>query len=266
MTKNLPTETTISALLLEVLNTADAVAKANHARTVFREISAQNLPFGAEPAPDRPARPAKPELVPPNKMPRRGTGGLKGRQGLLHALAHIELNAIDLAADIIIRFGADLPAAFTTDWLSVLDDEARHFLMLEKRLNELECSYGALAAHDGLWQAAYDTRHDLGARLAIVPLVHEARGLDVTPPTVERLETHGDAASAALLTIIYNDEITHVKIGMRWLNHYCAAQQIDIARFFQKQVAQHMRGGLKPPFNDEARALADFPATLYAPD
>lgn len=256
----------ISDLLLNVLNTADATQKARLARAVFRQIDADNPPLGEGQAPDRPARPSQPELVPPNKMPRRGKGGLKGRQALLHALAHIELNAIDLAADIIVRFGQAMPPEFTTDWLSVLDDEARHFLMLADRLMALDTYYGAMPAHDGLWSAAYDTRHDLGARLAIVPLVHEARGLDVTPPTVARLEAHGDAASAALLTIIYNDEINHVKIGMRWLRHYCAVQHIDIAPFFHDQIGKHMKGGLKPPFNDDARALADFPATLYAPD
>ncbi len=257
---------TISGLLLDILQTADATEKALRARAVCQQITAHSLPFGNAVAPDRPARPTTPELVPPNKMPRRSTGGLKGRQALLHALAHIELNAIDLAADIIVRFGKDLPTDFTTDWLSVLDDEARHFLMLDKRLRELDCHYGALPAHDGLWQAAFDTRYDLGARLAIVPLVHEARGLDVTPATVTRLEGNGDSASAALLTIIYDDEITHVKIGMRWLRHHCAAQQIDIAAFFHEQIDRHMKGGLKPPFNDKARALADFPATLYAPE
>lgn len=256
---------TISGELLRVLTCADAREKAMMARAVYKTIRENDLKFGQETAPDRPARPDQPELVPPNKMPRRSTGGLKNRIGLLHALAHIELNAIDLAADIIVRFGATLPAQFTEDWLKVLDDEARHFMMLDNRLRELESHYGALPAHDGLWQAAYDTRHDLGARLVIVPLVLEARGLDVTPATVSRLTANGDAASADLLQIIYEDEITHVGTGVNWLTYYCAEKGLEISDFFQQQVETYMRGGLKPPFNDDARALAGFSATLYAP-
>jgi len=259
-------QTSITGLLMEVLATADARAKAMKGREIVAKVRAEKPVFGTVQAQDRPARPDQPELLPPNKLPRRSKGGLKGRQALLHALAHIELNAIDLAADIIVRFGATQPEAFTTDWLAVLDDESRHFLMLDNRLRELECHYGALPAHDGLWQAAYDTRHDIGARLAIVPLVHEARGLDVTPPTVARLEANGDVTSAALLQIIYEDEISHVKIGMRWLTHHCETNNLKIDDFFHEQIEKHMRGGLKPPFNDDARALANFPTTLYAPE
>jgi uncharacterized ferritin-like protein (DUF455 family) len=219
----------------------------------------------AEPPP-RPARPLRPELRRPRDMPKRRHGGsLATRVALLHALAHIELNAIDLAWDIVARFAApELPGAFFDDWAGVGDDEAKHFLLLADRLAALGAGYGDLPAHDGLWRAAHETRHDLLARLAIVPLVLEARGLDVTPAMIARFERLGDGESAAALRVIYADEIGHVAAGRRWFEWLCAQRGLPPVETWHALVRTHFRGALKPPFNDEARAKAGFSSAYYA--
>ena len=155
-------------------------------------------------------------------MPKRGKGGSeRGRVAMLHALAHIEFAAIDLAFDLAGRFGADFPPAFTSDWLGVGADEAMHFALLDRRLRALGSYYGAMPAHDGLWEAAEATAGDVMARLAVVPMVLEARGLDVTPATIERFSAAGDERSAAILARIYRDEIRHVAAGCRWFKTAC---------------------------------------------
>ncbi|CAO3406573.1 ferritin-like domain-containing protein [Azospirillum largimobile] len=219
------------------------------------------------PPPDRPARPDRPELKLPRDMPKRGRGGsAQNRIALLHALAHIELNAIDLAWDIVARFAPlGLPKGFTDDWVQVADDEARHFRMLETRLNALGSSYGDLPAHDGLWQAATETAHDLAARLAVVPMVLEARGLDVTPETVRRLRDFGDAESADLLQTIHDEEISHVAAGRRWFVHLCAGRGAEPVALWQELVGRHFRGGLKRPFNVTSRQMAGFGPEYYEP-
>lgn len=223
-------------------------------------------PGEAVDVPDRPARPAKPELLAPRKMKRRGPGTVAGRVALLHALAHIELNAIDLACDLTARFpsdqGAAMPAEFAHDWVKVADEEGKHFLMLEARLKELGSHYGALPAHDGLWQAAEVTAHDLAARLAIVPLVHEARGLDVTPQTVAALERAGDMQSAQVLQTIYNDEIGHVAAGVTWFGEAARRRKISPRVLFNDAVAAYHTGTLKGPFNEEARQKAGIAQLL----
>ncbi|MGD8325486.1 MAG: ferritin-like domain-containing protein [Sphingomonadales bacterium] len=255
----------ISEAAFAALSTADAKAKAEISRFYFSLWQRGKLDFTfTEIPPSRPARPEKPELLPPNQMPKRGkAGSLTNRITLLHALAHIELNAIDLAWDIVLRFGASMDRKFTQDWLEVADDEARHFLLLQNRLKELESYYGALPAHDGLWQAAIDTGHDLTARLAIVPMVLEARGLDVSPATIERLYRVGDEKSAECLDIIYNDEIGHVAKGVSWFMHYCQEKDIDAESEFKRCVKAYFKGILKPPFNESARNEAGFPASFY---
>ncbi|MGB0922385.1 MAG: ferritin-like domain-containing protein [Alphaproteobacteria bacterium] len=248
-----------------VLATANPHAKAQEARKVATAWRAGGLEIGTPHAPDRPARPQTPALMAPKDMPKRSFGGEKGRAALLHALAHIELNAIDLAFDIIARFASpDLPRAFYDDWIKVGDDEARHFLMLSDRLADLNCAYGDLPAHDGLWQSAEDTNCDLLARLAIVPLVHEARGLDVTPQTVERLRRNGDDTSADLLQIIYNDEISHVKAGSDWFHWACEQEGKSPEATFKALVASYFKGLLKPPFNIEGRTQAGLPEIFYS--
>jgi uncharacterized ferritin-like protein (DUF455 family) len=200
-------------------------------------------------------------------MPRRrNLGALPGQIALIHALAHIELNAIDLGWDIIARFsGLGLPRQFFADWVGVAAEEAEHFALLRARLIELGGDYGALPAHDGLWEAAAATAHDLLARLAIVPLVLEARGLDVSPEMIARLERAGDAASAAILRRIYTDEIGHVAVGARWFGALCRERGLDPAAVFHDRVRRYFTGALKPPFNREARDQAGLPTGYYAP-
>lgn len=221
---------------------------------------------GCCPPPDRPARPQQPQLLPPKDMPKRSTGPGKGRPALIHALCHIELNAVDLAWDIVARFtDQDLPRAFYDDWVQVAVDEALHYQMLEQMLIGLGEHYGAFPAHDGLWQAAEQTAHSLSARLAIVPCTHEARGLDTTPPTLARLQAQGEQAMADALQIIYRDEITHVAAGVRWLTLVAERQGVDPAALFATELGRHYKGGLKPPFNDAARAEAGMTPAWYMP-
>ncbi len=215
--------------------------------------------------PERPARPALPALKPPREMKRRRGGGSEAnRIALLHAIAHIELNAIDLAWDLIARFAVpDLPHEFFDDWVVVADEEAAHHALVVKRLGELGAAYGDLPAHDGLWEAAQATAHDLLARLAVVPLVLEARGLDVTPDMIERLGRYGDAASAGVLQVIYDQEIGHVATGRRWFDWACARRGLDPVATYRDLVRRHYGGVLKPPFNHAARAAAGFAAAFY---
>ena len=215
--------------------------------------------------PERPARPDRPVLKPPRDMTRRRSGGsLSNRIALLHSLAHIELNAVDLAWDLIARFAAlDLPRAFFDDWVEVADEEASHHALIAARLAELGAAYGDLPAHDGLWEAAQATAHDLLARLAIVPLVLEARGLDVTPGMIERLARYGDTASADALQTIYDEEIGHVACGRRWFEWECSRRGREPVSAYRDLVRRHFRGTLKPPFNRRARDAAGFAAAFY---
>ena len=247
-----------------VLLTADARKKAAASRHLAdawrRGLLAHRFDV---PMPDSPARGARPALLPPNKMPKRKGGSARGRFALLHALAHIELNAIDLAWDMVGRFGAGQPRAFIDDWIGVADDEARHFVMLADRLAALGGDYGDLPAHDGLWDAARATAHDLSARLAVVPQVLEARGLDVTPATAARLAAAGDAASGTILEQIYSDEINHVRVGNFWFRRACESNGSPPAETFQRLVRTYFRGDLRPPFNDLARGEAGIPSAWY---
>ncbi len=255
-----------------VLETANAREKAAMARAVVAAWRGRALPAGKIlPAPGRPARPDQPELVRPGKVPRRRLSSPAGRAALLHAIAHIELNAIDLAFDMLLRFGADplipepLRSEFLGDWASVGDDEARHFILVDDRLRELDCHYGALPAHDGLWDAAVATADSLPARLAIAPLVLEARGLDVTPGMINRLDSTGDAESADVLKVIYNEEIGHVATGMRWFLAVSKTLDREPEAHFQELVSRYFKGNLKPPFNIPARVEANFPPDYYEP-
>jgi uncharacterized ferritin-like protein (DUF455 family) len=225
------------------------------------------IEIGIATPPSRPARPERPVVCPPKEMPkRRAFGSPAGRIALLHALAHIELNAVDLAWDLVARFCDEaLPRGFYDDWVGVAAEETRHFELLVGRLADFGARYGDLPAHDGLWEAAAATADDLLARLAVVPLVLEARGLDVTPDMVERLERVGDAQSASILRLIYCDEIDHVAAGVRWFDRLCHVRGLIPAETFRERVRRYFRGELKPPFNREARAAAGFPACYYEP-
>jgi uncharacterized ferritin-like protein (DUF455 family) len=223
--------------------------------------------IGAARPPDRPARPARPPLLPPREMPKRRAGGEReSRVALLHALAHIELNAIDLAWDLIARFASEHPPrAFFDDWVKVADEEATHHGLVAERLIALGAAYGDLPAHDGLWEAAAVTADDLLARLAVVPLVLEARGLDVTPAMIGRLERAGDAESAAVLRRIYEDEIAHVAAGRRWFDWACGERGLSPVETYQDRVRRCFKGALKPPFNEAARSAAGLAPAFYAP-
>jgi uncharacterized ferritin-like protein (DUF455 family) len=216
------------------------------------------------PLASRPGRPAKPELVPPKAVGKRSLHTPSGRIALLHSIAHIELNAVDLALDIVARFATEpVPLSFFDGWMTVAFEEAKHFRMIRTRLNEMGADYGDLPAHDGLWQAAHSTRNDLTARLAVVPLILEARGLDVTPSLQAKMRETGDVETAAILDVIYNDEKGHVAIGAKWFRFLCARERKDPALTFQQLVRANFRGSLKAPFNDVARAEAGLTPSFY---
>ncbi len=257
----------IGAAAIAVLNTEKARDKAERARMVAAAWKTGRMPFEfKDTPPDRPARPRRPELLMPAQMPkRRKAGNDSNRRALLHAVAHIELNAIDLAFDIVARFGSMMPRSFTDDWIKVGDDEARHFTMLTSRLRSLECMYGDLPAHDGLWQSSMDTKDSLPARLAIVPMVLEARGLDVTPAMIDQFRKNGDEKSAEVLKTIYEEEISHVAAGSRWFKYIANKGDIDPEEWFQELVQTYFKGQLKQPFNVQARNRAGMPVGFYEP-
>ncbi|OKL43579.1 ferritin-like domain-containing protein [Pseudovibrio exalbescens] len=216
--------------------------------------------------PDRPGRPEKPDLLPPRDMPKRAIGGKAGKIALLHSLAHIELNAVDLTWDMIGRFcRVPMPRSFFDDWVQVGLEEAKHFSMLAKHLNSLDHAYGDLPAHDGLWEAAQSTGHDLLARLAIIPLVLEARGLDITPPMIAKANANGDHGTARILETIYRDEKRHVAFGAKWFRFMCDRHRLKPDPKFHELVRKHFRGPLKPPFNDRARSEAGLTPGFYRP-
>ncbi|MEL6706889.1 MAG: ferritin-like domain-containing protein [Pseudomonadota bacterium] len=256
----------VSSAIRAALLTADPRAKCFATRDVARRWRQGKLAFVFdEDMPEHPARPDQPELLPPNKMPKRGKGGSeRARIALWHSLAHIEFVAIDLALDMAGRFGERMGEEFVDDFLSVAADEAMHFALLDRKLQTLGSHYGALPAHGGLWQAAHETRHDGAARLAIVPMVLEARGLDVTPTTLERVKAAGDENGAKILTRILDDEIRHVAFGTK---HFVAVAKNRGNRpetLWQSLVREHFRGAVKPPFNDSARLAAGLSREFYA--
>ena len=256
--------TTLTAWAVEILSTADPDAK------VAKTISAADawrrgtLVVGQSSPPEEPARPAQPVLLNPREMPKRSTGP-RGRVPLVHALAHIELYAVDLAWDIIARFTDNLPRTFYDDWVDVAVEEAEHYAALAARLVTLDTAYGALPAHSGLWDAAARTKDDLAARLAVIPMTLEARGLDTTPQTIDRLRAAGDNETAAVLDVIYADEIKHLKIGVRWFEFLCAARGCNPHETYHEIVADKFPGGPKGPFNMGARTQAGMGAEYLDP-
>jgi len=198
-------------------------------------------------------------------MPKRGRGGSeRGRLALIHALCHIEFVAIDLALDAAGRFGAERGPDFVSDWLGVAADEAMHFSLLARRLRTLGSHYGAMPAHDGLWDAARETAHDVAARLAVVPMVLEARGLDVTPQTIARFVAADDHTTARILQRIVDDEVRHVRFGTSHFAKLCEERGKQAPQLWKTLVAQHFRGSVKPPFNDSARRSAGLSCEMMA--
>ena len=245
------------------LLTGEARAKVNAARALVRAWRRGELAWDfAAAMPDRPAWPEALELLPANRMPKRGGSGAKA-VALWHSLAHIEFVAIDLALDMAGRFGAEMGRAFVDDFLAVAADEAMHFAAIGRKLRTLGANYTALPAHEGLWEAAHGTRHDVTARLAVVPMVLEARGLDVTPATRDRVLAQGDSRGARLLERILDDEIRHVAVGARHFIAHCERAGLAPENHWKTLVARHFRGQLKPPFNDSARLAAGLSREFY---
>nr|WP_238533894.1 ferritin-like domain-containing protein [Herbaspirillum lusitanum] len=204
-----------------------------------------------------PGRPAHPELVSPLLVKSRSMRTDEGRAAMIHALAHIEFNAINLALDVIWRF-PDMPEAFYVDWLKVADEEAYHFSLLEAHLQVLGYAYGDFTAHNSLWDMAEKTKDDILARIALVPRTMEARGLDAAPPVRNKLAQAGDHAAAAILDIIMRDEIGHVAIGNRWYGWLCGQRGLDPIATFARLTVEFKAPAMRGPFNMEARRAAGF--------
>ena len=252
----------LARAIRSALEQGDPRAKVMATRALARDWRAGRLGLAFDVAmPDAPGRPAQPELLPPNQMPKRRRGG--SERGRI-ALAHIEFVAIDLALDMAGRFGGEMGAGFVGDFLKIAADEAMHFALIERHLHTMGSHYGALPAHGGLWEAASATAHDVAARLAVVPMVLEARALDVTPPTVVRVRAMGDEAGARILERILRDEIIHVRIGADHFTAWCAERSMGVDSHWKMLVRRHFGGAVKPPFNDSARADAGLSRLGYA--
>ncbi|ALK31300.1 ferritin-like domain-containing protein [Burkholderia plantarii] len=255
------------ATALAALLETDPAAKAGQARALHAALLAGHVRLDAarrfEPPAALPGRPARPELVEARLLRRRSMRSPEGRATLLHALAHIEFNAINLALDAVWRF-AGMPEAFYADWLKVAAEEACHYLLLVGRLRDYGHVYGDFPAHDGLWEMCERTAGDVLARMALVPRTLEARGLDASPPIRARLAQAGDDASAAILDVILRDEIGHVAIGNRWFRHLCAQAGLDAHPTYLRLAAQYHAPRLRGPFNFDARRDAGFDETELA--
>lgn len=262
---------TLAGLAEAVLRTADGAEKAALSRDyAARWFAARDagtpLEVGHARPPARPARPSKPDLLDPRDVPRRRPGTLKGRLAILHAVAHIELNAIDLHWDIIARFTeTPMPLGFYDDWVKTAAEEAHHFSLVSGVLEAHGSHYGALPAHAGMWRAAEDTKDDLMGRLAVVPMVLEARGLDVTPGMIDLFIKASDAGAVEALELIYAEEVGHVAYGSKWFHFLCGRHGFDPKDTFHALVRQYFHGPLKPPFNAEKRAEAGLPPDFYWP-
>ena len=204
-----------------------------------------------------PGRPEKPTLVSPKELPKRRLGSPEGHAALMHAIAHIEFNAINLALDAIYRF-QNMPMEFYLDWLGVAGEEAFHFQMIREHLSRLGYEYGDMPAHDGLWMTTYETDHDPLIRMALVPRTLEARGLDVTPPMIQKLRAIGDKRGVEILKILLRDEIGHVEVGTRWFRYLCKERGLNPFATFQEVIETYYHGDLRGPFNYEAREQAGF--------
>ena len=258
-----------------VLRTADAREKTALSRRYAAlwqaaRAAGESPEIGTAAPPLQPARPAEPALLDPREVPRRRPGTPEGRIEILHAVAHIELNAVDLHWDIIARFAeTPMPPGFYDDWVRAADEESKHFNLVADCLEAMGSHYGALAAHAGMWRAAEDTAEDLMGRLAVVPMVLEARGLDVTPGMIEIFRRAKDdpaaAEAVAAMEVIYSEEVHHVAYGSKWFHFLCGRHEMDPKDAFHALVRRYFHGQLKPPFNEEKRAEAGLPPDFYWP-
>lgn len=262
---------TLAEMAVEVLTTADGREKTalshRHAATWFAARAAgEEIPIGQAAPTLRPARPEKPALLDPREVPRRRPGSPQGRIAILHAVAHIELNAVDLHWDMVARFThVPFPIGFYDDWVKSADEESKHFNLICDCLESLDSHYGALPAHAGMWRAAEDTVDDIYGRLAVVPMVLEARGLDVTPNMIEVFRKAQLQNVIDALEVIYAEEVGHVAYGSKWFNFLCGRDGLDPKPKFHELVRHYFHGALKPPFNEEKRAEAGLPPDFYWP-
>ncbi len=268
----------MAADMMPLAQMADAVLRCGDARAktaLSRRLAAQwqaaraageTPDIGTASPPMQPARPARPELLAPRDVPHRKPGSPEGRIALLHAVAHIELNAVDLHWDIIARFShVPMPMGFFDDWVKAADEESKHFNLMADCLEEVGSHYGALPAHAGMWRAAEDTADDLMGRLAVVPMVLEARGLDVTPNMIRIFKQAKSDSAVAALETIYAEEVAHVAYGSKWFHFLCGRENLDPKEVFHTLVQKYFHGALKPPFNEEKRAEAGIPPDFYWP-
>jgi uncharacterized ferritin-like protein (DUF455 family) len=262
---------TLCDMAVDVLSIADGRAKTAKSRDYaaqWFEARAAGAPIalGRATPPLRPSRPDAPELLDPRDVPKRKPGSPQGRIALLHAVAHIELNAVDLHWDIIARFAEiPMPAGFYDDWVKAADEESKHFNLMCDCLEAQGSFYGALPAHAGMWRATEDTAEDFMGRLAVVPMVLEARGLDVTPGMIDIFRKAGDTGAVAALETIYGEEVGHVAYGSKWFHFLCGRHDQDPKDTFHGLVRTYFKGALKPPFNEEKRAEAGLPPDFYWP-
>ncbi len=263
--------TTLAECAVAVLTTAEgrdktALSKRCAEAWFAGRAAGTPMPVGQARPPDNPARPERPELLNPRDMPRRRPGSDAGRIALLHAVAHIELNAVDLHWDIVARFtDTRMPMGFYDDWVKSAAEESKHFNLVCDVLESLGSHYGALPAHASMWRAASDTQEDFLGRLAVVPMVLEARGLDVTPGMIDLFRKAGVANAVAALETIYAEEVGHVAYGSKWFHFLCGRGDIDPKEAFHDLVRRYFHGALKPPFNEEKRAEAGIPPDFYWP-
>ncbi len=246
-----------------VLLEKDPVAKCSAVADLLVDWQRSKLELSSDGfvlAVEDPGRPQRPELVDPRNLKRRSTATEQGRIHLLHAFAHIEFCAINIALDAVYRF-RDMPVRFVSDWLQVASEEARHFKLIDDCLRQRGSFYGDCEAHSGLWDMVCKTRHDVLHRMALVPRVMEARGLDVTPGMIERFDQVGDAQAVEILKVIYADEIGHVAIGNFWYQQLCAERGLEPTATFQSLVDDYLGGKLRGPFNWQARLEAGFSET-----
>jgi uncharacterized ferritin-like protein (DUF455 family) len=241
-------------LRLDDVNTQAQSVQTLHQRAATLDVDPK---AALDEPPGVPGLPARPHLVSPHQVPRRSTHTALGRATMLHAVAHIEANAIRLALDAAWRF-AGMPSDYYRDWLRVAAEEGRHFLLVADHLQSLGHAYGDFDAHNGLWEMVAKTRHDVLARMALVPRTLEARGLDATPPMRAKFARAGDAAAVAILDVILHDEIGHVAVGNRWYRWLCAQRGVDPLAHYAVLAREHGAPVLRPPFNLDARRRAGF--------
>ena len=245
---------------LECLEIQDPYVKATQTRKLYQHwCSGSCIPAtSAEPRRiNEPGRPQKPKLVDPMKVPKRGVKSRPGLVRLAHAIAHIEFNAINLALDAVYRF-RDMPVDFYSDWLRVAAEESSHFLMLAGYLEDNSSFYGEYDAHNGLWEMALKTDHDVMVRMALVPRVLEARGLDVTPGMIEKLNAVGERKLVEILEVIHREEIGHVRIGSRWFHFVCQQRGLSSQKMFTSLLNEYMKGSIHGPFDQASRIQAGF--------